>query len=224
MSISNTPNRFNRFLAFLLCLPVAIGLFAAGCGGGGGGGGISNDDPGDNDPNVVIAFGDSLTAGEVPPPYPSILAGLIGKTVTNDGSYGSTAAAGSGRVSGVISARKGAFMLILYGINDIMFGRSTSEIAGSLGKIVDTCRDKHVVPVLATYPIPIHGHELFAGATYRLNSAIRDLASSRGIKCVDLEKEFLDGSDPDASLYLEDGLHPNAQGNQVMALAFADLF
>ena len=89
---------------------------------------------------------------------------------------------------------------------------------------MDTCKNKHVVPVLATYPIPIHGHELFAGATYRLNSAIRELAADRGIHCVDLEKEFLDGADPDPSLYLDDGLHPNAEGNQIMALAFADLF
>ena len=222
MSIQSK-NRFNRFLALVLCAPLAVGLFAAGCGGGGDGG-LSNDDPGDNNLNVVIAFGDSLTAGEVMPAYPSILTDLIGKTVTNDGVYGSTAASGSGRVAGVIANRKGAFMLILYGVNDIMFGRSTSEIAGSLGKIVDTCKDKHVVPVLATYPIPIHGHELFAGATYRLNNAIRALAAERDIKCVDLEKEFLDGTEPDASLYLDDGLHPNNQGNQVMALAFADLF
>ncbi len=218
------PNLFKRLSALLLCTALAGGLVAAGCGGGGGGGGLSNDDPGDNDTNVVIAFGDSLTAGEVQPSYPAILTGLIGKTVTNDGSYGSTAAAGSGRCSTVISKRKGAYMLVLYGINDILFGRSTSQISGSLESIVNTCRNKHVVPVLATYPIPIHGHEIFAGATYRLNNAIRNLASQYGLKCVDLEKEFLDGSDPDPALYLDDGLHPNAEGNQIIALAFADLF
>lgn len=218
------PNLFKRLPAILLCAALAGGLVAAGCGGGGGGGGLSNDDPGDNDLNVVIAFGDSLTAGEVRPAYPEILSGLIGKTVTNDGSYGSTAGAGSGRCSTVIAKRKGAYMLVLYGINDILFGRSTSQIAGSLESIVNTCRNRHVVPVLATYPIPIHGHEIFAGATYRLNNAIRDLAGRYGLECVDLEKEFLDGSDPDPALYLADGLHPNAEGNQVMALAFADLF
>lgn len=214
---------FQRVSAFVLCAALAGGLVAAGCGGGGGGG-LSNDDPGDNDVNVVIAFGDSVTAGESHPSYPEILGGLINRTVTNDGSYGSTAAAGSGRCSTVISKRKGAFMLVLYGINDIMFGRSTSQIAGSLESIVNTCRTMHVVPVLATYPIPIHGHEIFAGATYRLNKAIRDLAGQYGIECVDLEKEFLDGSDPDPALYMEDGLHPNAEGNRVIALAFADLF
>ncbi|MBR4190177.1 MAG: hypothetical protein IKQ55_09485 [Kiritimatiellae bacterium] len=217
-------NLLRRVYAFVLCAALAGGFAAAGCGGGGGGGGLGNDDPGDNDKNVVIAFGDSLTAGEVQPAYPAILSGLIGKNVTNDGAYGSTAAAGASRCSRVISSRKGAYMLILYGINDLLFGRSTSNIAGSLEKIVNTCKNNHVVPVLATYPIPIHGHEIFAGGTYRLNNAIRALATAHGIKCVDLEKEFLDGGDPDPALYLEDGLHPNAEGTKVMALAFADLF
>lgn len=219
----NKSRLFRRVSYILICAALAGGFGAAGCGGGGGGG-LSNDNPGDNDTNVVIAFGDSLTAGEVQPAYPAILSGLIGKTVTNDGSYGSTAAAGAGRCASVIAARKGAFMLVLYGINDLLFGRSTDNIAASLEKIVNICRDNHVVPVLATYPIPIHGHEIFAGGTYRLNNAIRNLASAYHLRCVDLEKEFLDGSDPDPALYLPDGLHPNAEGNKIIALAFADLF
>ena len=63
---------FQRVSAFVLCAALAGGLVAAGCGGGGGGG-LSNDDPGDNDVNVVIAFGDSVTAGESHPSYPEIL-------------------------------------------------------------------------------------------------------------------------------------------------------
>ena len=218
------PVIFKRLSAFILGAALAGGLVSAGCGGGGGGGGLSNDDPGDNDLNVVMAFGDSLTAGESQPPYPEILSGLIGKTVTNDGVYSSTAAAGASRCSSIISKRKGAFMLILYGINDLLYGRSTSEIKSSLESIVTTCQNNHVVPVLATYPIPINSHEIYAGSTYRLNSAIRELASTYSIKYVDLEKEFRDGSTPDSSLYMDDGLHPNAEGNQIMALAFADLF
>lgn len=217
-------NLFQRVSAILLCGVLAGGLVAAGCGGGGGGGGLKNEDPGDNDINVVIAFGDSLTAGEVQPSYPAILSGLIGKTVTNDGVYGSTAAAGAGRCSSVIAKRKGAFMLILYGVNDMLFGRSTDSIASSLESIVNTCLSHHVVPVLATYPIPIRGHRIFSGGTSRLNEAIRALAARYNIKCVDLEKEFLDGGEPDPALYLDDGLHPNAAGNQIVALAFADLF
>jgi lysophospholipase L1-like esterase len=220
----NKSNVFRRVSAILVCAALAGGFCAAGCGGGSGGGGLKNDDPGDNNTNVVIAFGDSLTAGEVQPAYPAILSGLIDKVVTNDGVYGSTAASGAGRCASVIANRKGAFMLILYGINDLMFGRSTDQIYGSLESIVNTCRNNHVVPVLATYPIPIRGHEIFAGGTYRLNNAIRSLAAAYDLKCVDLEKEFMDGSDPDPDLYISDGLHPNAEGNHIMALAFADIF
>lgn len=220
-----TPHsRILRMCSLAFCAPFICGWLAAGCGGGGGGG-ISNDDPGDNDLNVVVAFGDSLTSNVCDcESYPSRLAGLIGKTVCNEGVSGSTAASGSGRVVSVIQSRKGAFMLILYGINDMLYGRSTTDIVSSLEKIVNSCRDNHVVPVLATYPIPIEGHEIFAGGTYRLNRGIRELADAYGLECVDLEDEFSDNGEPDASLYEADGLHPNDTGNQVMALSFADLF
>ena len=60
-------------------LGLALGLWCmAGCDdGGGGGGGLSNKNPGSNDLNVVVAFGDSLTQGNMCDcaPYPSRLAG-----------------------------------------------------------------------------------------------------------------------------------------------------
>lgn len=216
------PTLSKRLSAIMLCAALASGFLAAGCGGDGGGG-LSNDDPGDNNLNVVMAFGDSLTAGEEKPAYPSILSGLIGKNVTNDGIYGSTAASGAGRCSSVIANRKGAFMLILYGVNDILRGVGGNAVA-SLDSIITTCKNNHVVPVLATYPVPTKEHKIYASEVQRLNRSIRDLASQHGITCVDLEQEFDDRDDPDDSLYMEDGLHPNAAGNQIMALAFADIF
>ncbi len=217
------PTLFKRISVLLLSAVLAGGFVSAGCGGGGGGG-VSNDDPGDNSTDIVIAFGDSLTAGLSKPAYPAILSGLIGKTVTNDGISGSTAASGASRCASVIARRKGAFMLVLYGVNDILYGWGTDSAAGAVESIINTCRNNHVVPVLATYPIPIHGHEIYAGRVYRLNDAIRGLASKYGLECVDLESEFSSGNGPDPGLYMEDGLHPNAEGNKIIALAFADLF
>ena len=78
----------------------------------------------------------------------------------------------------------------------------------------------NVVPVIATYPIPIADHQAFANGTRLLNSRLRNMAEEKGIVCVELEKEF--GEDP--ALYEPDGLHPNDAGTQIMAMAFADLF
>lgn len=199
-----------------------LSFLLAGCGGGGGGGGLDNDDPGLNDLNVVVAFGDSLTDGSACEclPYPRRLAPMIGKTVLNTGVGGAIATDDVGRTQEAIDKYHPAFMLILYGVNDLIHGYEVAGVASALDQMVEICIQNQVVPVLATYPQPIQDHEAFANATLALNARIREIASARDISCVDLEAEF--GADP--LLYEADGLHPNDAGTQIMALAFADLF
>ena len=175
-------------------------------------------------PGVIMAFGDSLTAGRAAPSYPTILAGLIGKTVTNDGAPGTTAESGIVRAPTVIARRNGSRMLILYGINDLLFGHPPRQIAASIECMVHVCETWRVTPVLATYPLPIRRHAAFARATSDLNDSIRRLASARGILLVDLEKAFMVAGQPDPDLYLEDGLHPSPRGNSLIARTFATLF
>jgi len=212
--------RFIRFWVAALPLVLVSGLMA-GCGGDDDEK-LENTNPGNNDINVVVAFGDSLTRGSdcACTPYPTRLAGLIGKTVYNSGVEGSGAINNVGRTQRVIDQRKPGFMLILYGINDVIQGRDIVRIRAALAEMVAICKQNNVVPVLATYPQMIDSHALFAGGGLALNGEIRSLAGAEGIKCVDLEREF--GANP--ALYEADGLHPNDAGTQVMALAFADLF
>jgi len=197
-----------------------VGL--VGCGGGGGGGGINNSDPGDNDLNSVIAFGDSVTKGSdcSCTPYPTRLAGHIGKSVHNTGLAASRATQNVSRTQEAINKYPSAYMLILYGVNDVIHGQEIDGITAALGEMVDICKENHVVPVLATYPEPIEGHELYAMRTLQLNQSIRELASAKGIHLVDLEMEF----NADPLLYEGDGLHPNSEGTEIVAMAFADLF
>ena len=214
---------------------LALGLGCmVGCNDGGGGGGLSNGNPGSNDLNVVVAFGDSITQGSECScaPYPARLAALIGKVVCNTGIGGSSASDNVGRTQEAINKYHPAFMFILYGVNDVIHGDGTAGIAAALTQMVFICKQNNVVPVLMTYPRPILGHQLFAGGTLSLNRSIRQIASAEGIKCVDLEEEFSAGSDPlfpewpttDPALMGPDGLHPNDAGTQVIALACADLF
>jgi len=202
---------------------LALGLGCmVGCDDGGGGGGLSNGNPGNNDLNVVVAFGDSLTQGNMCdcPPYPSRLAGLIGKSVVNTGVAGTMAVENVERTQAAIDRFHPAFMLILYGVGDVIHGYGPSAIAGALSEMGQICKDNHVVPVLATYPETILDHVAFGPRVLQLNSRIRNLAGELDIHCVDLEKEF----NADFDLYEIDGLHPNDAGTQIMALAFADLF
>lgn len=208
----------NAVTALFLC-----GLLA-GCGGGDGG--LSNNDPGDNDVNVVVAFGDSFTQGSDCPctSYPTRLAGLIGKRVVNTGVEGSQAENNVQRTQSVIDSYKPAFMLILYGVNDIIHGSDSASITGALAQMVAICKQNKVVPVLATYPIPSGDHDVFAPGTMGLNVNIRALASAENIRCVDLEAEFMGDNGPNLGLFMPDGLHPNDAGTQIMAMAFADQF
>ena len=217
----------------MMALATGLACFlSSGCGGGDGG--ISNKNPGNNDLNVVVALGDSITAGSECPcvPYPARLSGMINKVVYNSGIGGSETGSGLSRIQGVINSYHPAFMLILYGVNDIIHSGSPEGAAAAVGQMAATCRANNVVPVLATYPRPILGHSIFAAGTIRMNRAIRDLAKAQGIRYVDLEHEFSTGKDPvvpewpvtDPLLMMPDGLHPNDAGTQIIAMAFADLF
>lgn len=217
-------NRFRWFGALLLA------GFLAGCDDDDG---LTNGDPGLNDVNVVAAFGDSITQGNMCScvPYPARLGPLIGKTVANAGVHGTMARESVGRAQTVIDRIHPAFMLILYGVNDGIHGKGTDGTLAALRDMVGICRQSHVVPVLATYPIPCGSHGAFAGRTDVLNDGIRALAKELHVRCVDFEREFAGPVDPttgvaatERSLMNDDGLHPNDAGTQVMALAFADLF
>ncbi len=199
-----------------------MAAFLAGCSGGGGGGGLQNKDPGDNDLNVVVAFGDSITNGSECDcaPYPRRLAQIIGKSVLNTGVSATRAIDSVDRTQEAIDKYQPAFMLILYGVNDIIVSSEVDAIVDALRQMVGICEANQVVAVLATYPEPIEGRALFAPRTLLLNEGIRNLAKELGLKCVDLEQEF--AANPE--FYESDGLHPNNEGTQLMALAFADLF
>ena len=206
----------------VVLLSLALALVGTGClDGGGGWGGVTNDDPGDNDVNVYVAQGDSLTSGSECDcaPYPARLAGLLGKTVRNCGSSGEKSDDGASRTGSVLAKYKPGYLLVLYGVNDIIHGRSAESAAANVRSIVMTAKNNHTVPVVATYPIPTDGHAAFAGGVTTLNNLLRDMVGAEDVAVVDLEPEFAGTVD----LLGPDGLHPNDMGTQVMAMSFYDV-
>lgn len=192
---------------------LASAMLFVGCEHDGGG----EADVGDNDINLVVCAGDSITLGYAcdGPTYPTQLAAMSGKRVRNCGVGGVTASYGASKISSYLSCKPG-YVCILYGANDAIHGRSAAETKRNLRAIIGACKKNKSIPILATTPPMIKGHSLYDGAARSVNIAIRELASEEGVALVDLYKAF--GS---AEGYLvPDGLHPNAAGAELIAKCF----
>ena len=72
-------------------------------------------------------------------------------------------------------------------------------------------------PILANLTPMYDGHAVFQPAVEAVNPQIAALASSEGVRLVNLAGEF--GSE--RSLIQPDGLHPSDMGTPVLAFAFA---
>lgn len=189
----------------------------------GGGGGIADGhDFGDNDPNLYVAFGDSITEGygldNYYECYPVRLAGMLGKTVANEGVGGNRSAEGFARVDRVLRSYKPGYLLILFGSNDLIHRWSQTYTIANLRAIIQAAKNNKTIPVIATVPPACKGYQFIAGDVVSLNILIREMADEEDVHVVDLEKE-LNGK-PEL---FSDGLHPNAEGHAIIAAAFNDV-
>jgi acyl-CoA thioesterase-1 len=203
----------NRIYPITLAIIAIAATIMVGCDNDGSD--SSTPDVGDNDPMLCVAVGDSITDGLDGIGYPEILAAMSGKTVINFGEQGQTSEGGIRTTPSALSQQPG-FLLILYGANDVLRSRSNSLIIENLRTIIRLAKDNQTIPVIATLT-PIIGRG-FSSAVESLNRDIRALANEEAARLVDLEEAF--GGDP--SLLLSDGLHPNNDGEELMAKAFAN--
>ena len=209
---SRTVQRVSGSLQIAFCAILCTGLLLlGGCEGDGGGG---SNDFGDNDPNVIYALGDSITAEG----YPAILASMIGRTVVNGGVSGQKTAEGVGRVSSALNRHSPGYLLILMGANDVIHSRSVDSIISNLRTMIQTAKGNMTVPIIGTLTPMTGDHELWAGQVEVVNDEIRQLAREQGIRCADLYSAF--GSD--AAYLKADGLHPTQEGSQVIDATFMD--
>ncbi|MFO1491218.1 MAG: GDSL-type esterase/lipase family protein [Kiritimatiellia bacterium] len=218
MKTTPSPARRILFASRSLLLPALFGLFAA-CNDGGGDG--QSKDIGDNNANVVLALGDSITDGGCHPagaPYPSRVAGLTGKSVINAGTCGETAGEGAARVKGLLDKHHPGTLLVLYGANDLIQSKGQSEAINGLRAIIQAAKANKTRVYVATL-LPMYGdHAIFNGGVQALNPQIISLAKAEKVGIVNLSKEFGDRRE----LIQEDGLHPTDAGTQIIAAAFAD--
>jgi len=179
-------------------------------------------DFGSNSPTLYVAFGDSITYGSgvnAGDNYPTKLAALMMRSVINEGYPGAESFVGAELVQGILDSYKPGFLLILFGVNDLIMGYSEDEAIVNLQYICQAAINNKTIPVIATLT-PVAGeHRIWASGVERLNVLIRQMAADMNVALVDLETAF----NWDTQYLQSDGLHPNALGYTLMATTFYDV-
>lgn len=169
-------------------------------------------------PFVIVAFGDSLTAGYMLGPdegfVPQLQKALQAKghadvEVRNAGVSGDTTAGGLSRLDWSVGAETDAVILEL-GANDALRGIDPMLTRQNLEQMIRTLQARHIRVLLVGMLAPPN-----MGADYgkAFNLIYPDLAHDFDL---DLYPFFLEGVAAQPSLTLADGMHPNAQGVALM--------
>ena len=182
----------------------------------------------DRDENQYTGFGDSITGAENQGYIPRLEALLIQKygtaKVWNEGVGGETTLEGLARIDSAIAARQSKYMLLMEGTNDIIFLEiSTDTAAFNLEQMASRCLFAGMTPLVATI-IPRNDwhwyYSIYQNRIFDLNSKIRQFSNPLNFPLVDQFNAFYDYPASQGgwqSLLLDDGVHPNAKGYQVMA-------
>lgn len=169
------------------------------------------------EPVEIVGFGDSLMAGYGLAPgegFTDRLAAALAQSgvavnVINAGVSGDTSSGGLERLDWSVPASADLVILEL-GANDMLRGVPPGVTRANLDQLIVKLKGRGVAVVLAGMrAAPSMGAEFQA----EFDPIYPDLAAAHGVA---LYPFFLDGVAARPDLLLEDGLHPNAKGVQVM--------
>ena len=157
---------------------------------------------------VILAFGDSLTAGigaSAANGYPSVLSQLAERNVVNAGVSGEETAQGVKRLAGVLKQVNPDLLLLLEGGNDILRNRDLRRTKQNLAAMIELAHSMEIEVVLIGVP----EKRLFSSVA----PLYEELADQYKIVLID----NLLASLLRKSQYKSDAVHLNKQGYRVMA-------
>jgi lysophospholipase L1-like esterase len=192
---------------------------------------------GRNRPNVYLAFGDSITAGngaETSGGYPDYLHADL-KTywgaadMINEGVPGTKSDQGESRLTALLGRHRPAYVLILYGTNDWNDPECRNHFPcytiTALRSMILQARDAQAWPILGTIP-PVNPayvdkdeYERNAWVT-RMNKELRTMAQQERVAIAEIHDDFM--AQPSLTALFADFLHPNDAGYQVMARSWRE--
>lgn len=175
----------------------------------------------DVDQKTILFFGNSITAGyglEPEQAFPAIIQYILDSLnhsykVVNAGLSGETSAAGAKRIDWILKQKVDIFVLELGG-NDGLRGLETKETSKNLQIIMDKVLEKYPsTKILFTgIEVPPNMGEDYAS---EFRAVFRDLADKNEVIFFPFILKDV-GGDPE--LNQPDGIHPTAEGHQIIAL------
>ncbi len=168
-------------------------------------------------PVVIVALGDSLTAGFGIASHEAFPARLeaalkakgVAAVVINAGLSGDTSAGGLARLDWALEP-KPDFAIVELGGNDGLRGLDPAQTRANLDAIVTQLKAKGIGVLLAGMVAPPNMGPDYGKA---FNAVFPELAAKHGVP---LYGFFLDGVAAQRALNLPDGIHPNAKGVDVI--------
>ena len=188
---------------------------------------------GTNEPGVYMAFGDSITRGEMVTSdgrYPELLEARLAPhfawaDVSNRGADATNTYAAIERIDRNLDLGRPAYTLIIYGTNDwhlqLCQDDPKCDTVPNLRKVVQAVKQHQSLPMIGTIP-PLNPKLVPEGRNQwvrDVNELIKTMAREEGAFVVDVNKAFVDRGG-DLSRFFVDDVHPNRDGNAVIADAF----
>jgi acyl-CoA thioesterase-1 len=166
---------------------------------------------------IIVAFGDSLTAGLGVPAeqsYPALLGARLRAEgypyrVVNAGVSGDTTAGGLRRVDWALRLNPDIVILEL-GVNDALRGQDLSAVRANLDHLVERFRSAGARVLVAGMRLPPNYGTSYGADFQRLYALV---AKKHGVGFMPF---FLDGVGGNARLNQPDGIHPTAEGYRII--------
>lgn len=108
--------------------------------------------------SIILAFGDSLTAGYGTTPensYPMVLAQLSGHPVVNAGISGETTGQGLARFSNTLDQVHPKLVILMEGANDILQNKDLSQAKRNLTAMIHEAKSRNIQILLVAVPAKI---------------------------------------------------------------------
>ncbi|MDC6391145.1 GDSL-type esterase/lipase family protein [Maribacter sp. PR1] len=174
----------------------------------------------DSEEKVILFFGNSLTAAyglETEQGFPNLIQQRIDSLgldyrVINSGLSGETTSGGLNRLDWVLNQKVDVFVLEL-GANDGLRGIPLDKTKDNLQQIIDAVRQKNenTTIILAGMQIPPN---MGMDYTAKFRSMFPELADKNDVSLIPF---LLEGVAGEPELNLEDGIHPTAEGQKIVA-------